>query len=75
MADYSSPKPVDPLWYQQRGYLHITCRCGRKAVYPLQAFARFRRVDKSLKLYQLIERLRCELCGQRPSHAEVTRRG
>ena len=73
MADYTSPKPVDPVSYQPHGYLRIHCRCGRRATYPLRDFATFHRLRGDMKLYELIARLRCEICGERPTSADVTR--
>jgi hypothetical protein len=73
MADYTSPKPVDPIWYQPNAFLRIRCGCGRRATYKLRDFARVRRLPRDLLLRHMIKRLRCEMCGERPSSAEVTR--
>ena len=73
MADYTSPKPVDPISWQPNGFLHIHCRCGRRATYKLSEFARYHRLPGSLIVWRMIKRLRCEMCGARPSSAEVTR--
>ena len=73
MADYTSPKPVDPIWYQTNAFLRIDCRCRRSVTYPLGDFARVHRLPSSMALYELIDRLRCENCGERPSSAKVTR--
>lgn len=75
MADYTSPKPIDPIWYQRSAFLHITCACGRRATYPLADFARFHRLSRDMLLYKVIDRLRCQICGKRPLRAEVTRAG
>ncbi|WP_374406493.1 hypothetical protein [Pelagerythrobacter sp.] len=73
MADYTSPKPVDPVFYQPNAYLRIHCRCGRRATYPVRDFARFHRLPATLQFYELIKRLRCEICRQRPISADVSR--
>lgn len=73
MADYTSPKPVDPIWYQPSGVLRITCRCGRREIVKLKDFANELGLPKELLLHRMISRLRCKRCKQRPTHAEVTR--
>ncbi|WP_338445969.1 hypothetical protein V5F89_12540 [Pelagerythrobacter marensis] len=73
MADYSSPKPIDPIAFQPHAYLRIHCRCGRRATYPVREFTRFHRLPGTMKFYELIARLRCEICGERPSSADVSR--
>lgn len=73
MADYTSPKPVDPISWQPNGFLRIHCGCGRRATFPLRDFARFHRLPGDLLLRHLIKRLRCEMCGKRPTSADVTR--
>ncbi|MBU2286355.1 MAG: hypothetical protein KKE77_13925 [Alphaproteobacteria bacterium] len=73
MADYISPKPVDPFAYQPHAFLRISCRCGRKEIYPLGDFARVHSLPGELKLYQLIKRLRCVICMERPVSANVWR--
>jgi hypothetical protein len=73
MADYTSPKPIDPIWYQPNAFLRIECRCGRREAYALREFASYHRLSDRLLLYELIARLRCETCKQRPAFAEVTR--
>lgn len=73
MADYSSPKPIDPIAFQPHAFLRIRCRCGRRATYPVAEFTRFHRLPGTLKFYELIARLRCEICGERPANADVVR--
>ncbi len=73
VTDYSSPKPVDPLWHSADGFLTIRCRCGRVEVERLGDFASKRLLDKKLKIYEMIARLRCKRCKRRPAFAEVTR--
>ena len=70
MADYSSPKPVDPIWYKPDGWLVIKCRCGRELQERVRHFADRNGVSRNLKFYELIDRLRCSACGGRPE-AEV----
>lgn len=72
MADYSSPKPVDPIWYQPHAWLRIHCGCGRREAFRLAEFARERCLPRETKLYELIAKLRCRSCLARPL-AEVTR--
>ncbi len=74
MADYTSPKPVDPIFYQPHAFLQIRCRCGRSATYPLAQFAKFYGLPRTLTLRRLIARLRCQQCKARPEFAEVTKR-
>lgn len=73
MADYTSPKPIDPIWYQPNAYLRIECGCGRRETYALSEFVSYHRLRRNLLLYELIARLRCERCKQRPAFAEATR--
>ena len=73
MADYASPKPVDPIGYQPHTFLRIHCKCGRTVTYPLGDFTRFNRLPSKMKLYELTSRLRCEICRERPVRAEVTK--
>lgn len=72
MADYTSPKPIDPIWYQPHGVLRINCKCGRNLRLSLREFAQFHRLPRDLKLYRLIKRLKCQECGARP-WADVVR--
>ena len=74
MADYTSPKPVDPIWYQPDGLLIIHCGCGRIVKGRLEDFAIERQVDQRIKIYRMIARLRCTNCGKRPQFAEVRKR-
>lgn len=73
MADYTRPKPVDPIRYQPNGRLRIECGCGRIAVFKLSAFAEARQLDGSMRVHEMIARLRCATCGNRPKFAEVTK--
>lgn len=73
VVDYAAPKPVDPLWYQPNGILTIRCRCGRVEVERLSDFTARHRLDKGTKIYEVIRRLRCRYCGERPAFAEVAR--
>lgn len=74
MADYTSPKPVDPIWYQPNAWIRIECGCGRREVTRLARFAKERRIDERMLIHRMISRLRCAECGARPRFAEVTRR-
>lgn len=71
MADYHSPRPVDPLWYRYDAYLRIDCFCGRRLQAKLRDFAKVHRLHRSIQLYKMILRLRCKQCGRRPLHADV----
>jgi hypothetical protein len=73
-ANYGRPKPVDPLWYRFGWHLHVCCLCGHAARVELQDFAAWHALPASLRLYQLMERLRCSACGQRPIVAELVSR-
>ena len=71
---YGRPKPVDPLWYRFGWHLHVRCLCGHAATVELQDFAVRRGLPASLRLYRLMERLRCSACGQKPIVAELVSR-
>ena len=73
MADYSRPKPIDPLWFRMDAKLRIRCKCQRRLIIPLAQLARLHQLPDDLALYQLIGRLRCTECGQRPLFADVSR--
>ena len=71
-----SPKPVDPLWYRRHdGVLRAWCRCGHHAEVRLVEVERRHRLSPDMRVYQVVERLRCSRCGQRPRYAEVVRSG
>jgi hypothetical protein len=74
VVDYSQPKPIDPIRHQPNGKLRIECRCGRIVICLLREFARERGLDETMLIYEMIARLRCRVCGERPRFAEVTRR-
>jgi len=74
MADYSSPKPIDPLWYRRDCFINAACTCGRRVSLDLGALIRKHRLDENQSLYQLIDRLKCSSCGNRPSACDVTAR-
>lgn len=73
MADYSSPKPIDPLWYQRGSWLRITCACGRRDLVRLNDLERRHRIHEDTPIYKVIARLRCRVCKARPSFADVAR--
>ena len=33
MADYSSPKPIDPIDYRRGYFLRVTCGCRQRPVF------------------------------------------
>ena len=71
-----SPQPVDLLWYRRHdGVLRAWCRCGHYAEVRLVEMERRYRLSPYMRVYQMIERLRCSRCGQRPRFADVVRRG
>lgn len=73
MADYSKPKPIDPLWYQRGAWVNALCRCGHRASIRVADLATRHRLRDALPLHRLIDRLRCASCGQRPTSADITR--
>lgn len=73
MADYSKPKPIDPLWYQPDGWVNASCPCGHHASARVRDLATCHQLNKDLLLHQLLSRLRCSKCGQRPLAPDVTR--
>jgi hypothetical protein len=73
-ANYGRPKPADPLWYRLDCDLEIRCSCGRGLTENVSDFGARHGLASTMKLYELIARLRCSGCGARP-HAEVKRPG
>lgn len=73
MADYSKPKPIDPLWYQRGAWVNATCSCGHRASIRVDDLARRHRLPDDLPLHQLIDRLRCSKCRIASLSADVTR--
>jgi hypothetical protein len=73
-ANYGRPKPVDLLWYRFGWHLHVRCLCGHAADVELQDFAARRGLPASMRLHQMMERLRCSACGQPPLVAELVSR-
>ncbi|KHL58042.1 hypothetical protein XEUV354_21725 [Xanthomonas euvesicatoria] len=71
-ANYNRPKPVDPIWYRRNCYLRMACNCGRRVVVQVGEFADTHQVPANLLLHDLVQRLRCSSCGDRPA-ADVTR--
>lgn len=74
MADYTRPQPVDPLWYRKHHFLRITCKCARKVILPLDDVVRLYRVPQDHRVYQVIDRLRCSSCGERPDFVDLSKR-
>lgn len=74
MADYSSPKPIDPIDYRRGYFLRVTCDCGRREILALDDLRRRYRLPGDLAIYRLIGRLRCRSCRQRPVFADVSAR-
>jgi hypothetical protein len=66
-----SPQPVDPIWYRQHEWLHLSCRCGHRAALHIGALALQHELAGSVRLYQIIDRMRCQRCGARPAGIEV----
>lgn len=73
MADYSKPKPIDPLWYQRGAWVNALCRCGHRASIRVADLAARHRLPDDLPLHRLIDRLRCSRCNTSPTTADVTR--
>lgn len=74
MADYTSPKPIDPLWYRMDCYINAQCACGRRASMPVADVARRYRIHRDTSLHKILFRLRCSACGATPSGCpDVTR--
>ncbi|UZO94780.1 Hypothetical protein RMP42_05854 (plasmid) [Roseomonas mucosa] len=69
-----SPKPVDPLWLRQHEWLHLTCRCGHRAALHIGALALQHQLSGEVRLYRVIDRLRCHRCGSGPAGVEVKSR-
>lgn len=60
-ANYGRPKPVDPFWYRF-GFWQ-----------ELQDFAAQRQLPATIELYQVMKRLHCSGCGERPYSLKVGR--
>lgn len=73
MADYT-PQPVDPLRYRKNHCLRITCKCSRKVSLPLDDVVRLYRVPQDHRVHQVIDRLRCSSCGERPVFVDLAKR-
>jgi hypothetical protein len=66
-----SPKPVDPVWYREREYLHLGCICGRRVALQIGPMARRHGLANDTRLYELVARLRCSRCGTRHPAVDV----
>lgn len=65
-----SPKPVTPLWYIPAAWVRIQCGCGHATavqVGDLMAAG----IHRDTRCYQVLGRLRCSNCGERPAQADV----
>lgn len=74
MVDYRRPQPADPLWYRRGWFYRIECRCRRKVILPMDDVTRFHRLPSKMLVYDVIRRLRCSECGNRPGFADIAPR-
>jgi hypothetical protein len=65
-----SPKPVTPLWYVATAWLRIRCACGHATSVQLSDLIA-RGINRETRCYEVIGRLRCTECGERPAEADV----
>lgn len=48
--------------------VRLTVRnCGRTLVEQLGDFARTRRISDHVRIYQILDRMKCSACGRRPT--------
>lgn len=73
-ANYGRPKPVDPLFWLHGRYLRAVCACGHNLSMEVSTFAALAGLPKNMLAHQLIDRLKCSKCGQRPKRAWVAER-
>lgn len=66
-ANYDRPKPIDPVWYRRTCYIRLSCACGRTLVEQLGDFARARHISDRVRIYQILDRMKCSACGQKPT--------
>ena len=62
-ANYNRPKPVDPISYRAGWTLVVSCRCGHRHSERLGAFAAARNLPMTLRLGEMVERLKCSRCN------------
>ncbi|MBF5091262.1 hypothetical protein F1640_14835 [Novosphingobium sp. NBM11] len=74
MADYGRPQPADPLWYRRGWFYRIQCDCGRKVILSMDDLSRFHRLPGKTLVYDVIRRMRCRECGQRPEYVDIAPR-
>lgn len=70
-ANYNRPKPVDQIAWRRYCILRVRCACGRSVEGSVAAFESAFNLPPTMRLYELIDRLRCSTCGARPVHADV----
>lgn len=65
------PSPVSPLWHCWDATLTLRCGCGR--VEQRRPGELFSGQDRDTRLWVLVGRLRCRICGARPQPLGVRR--
>jgi hypothetical protein len=73
MADYSRPKPIDPLTHLSGFFLRARCQCGRTFCEEIGSFAAARSLPSKMLACELLTRLRCSHCRAKPAQADVSR--
>jgi len=66
----SRPKPADPVFLLAGLRLHVVCGCGRSTKPRIGELAARHRVPSVTPIRQVIARLRCSQCGDKPTVAE-----
>jgi hypothetical protein len=66
-----SPKPVDRISWRRGEWLHLSCQCGHRAALHIGALALQHELSPAMRLYRVIDRMRCSRCGAKPVGIEV----
>jgi hypothetical protein len=66
-----SPKPADRLSWRRGEWLHLSCQCGHRAALHIGALALQHELSLEMRLYRVIDRMRCSRCGAKPIGIEV----
>lgn len=73
-ANYNRPKPVDKIGWRLRCTLRVWCTpCNRRMETTLKIFADCLGISYEVRIYTVLARLRCSVCGERPE-ADVIER-
>lgn len=73
-ANYGRPKPVDPLYWLHGRYLRVACACGHRFSQEVSDFAKAHTLPGAMLAHEMIAKLRCSRCGEKPAMAEIGER-